>query len=78
MSDKTTTTFSKGDQPRWIQMAPATFSVEQAEDKDGPYAMVEGQAACYGNWFTVMDTGSYQLQRMNRPGMFARKPGTEP
>ena len=52
--------------------------MEQAEDKDGPYAMVEGQAACYGNWFTVMDTGSYQLQRMNRPGMFARSLAQNP
>ena len=78
MSDKTTTTFSKGDQPRWIQMAPSIFQVEQGEDKDGAFAMVEGQAACYGNWFTVMDTGSYSLQRMNRPGMFARSLSQNP
>ena len=79
MSQKTkTTTFSKGDQPRWIQIAPATFSVEQGEDKEGTFAMVEGQAACYGNWFTVMDTGSYSLQRMNRPGMFARSLSQNP
>ena len=53
-------------------MAPATFQVEQGEDKDGAFAMVEGQAAVYGNWFQVLDCGSWQVQRMNRPGMFQR------
>ena len=79
MSQKTkTTTFSKGNQPRWTQMAPATFQVEQGEDKDGPYAMVEGQAAVYGNWFQVYDSGTFQVQRMNRPGMFQRSLAQNP
>ena len=74
----TKTTFRKGAQPRWTQASPAVFQVELGEDKDGPFAMVEGEAARYGNWFQVYDSGPYQIRRRNQAGMFGRSLAQNP
>ena len=74
--DKKRTTFTKGEQPRFIQAVEATL---QAEDPDKMgMAQVKGQAACYGNWFTVADMATFQIQRRNNPGMFQRSLAQNP
>ena len=65
--------FGKGDQPEFSQTIDGGFSITQAEGDDaGKYVYVEGQAANYGNWFTVMELQGYKLMRRNNQGMFSR------
>ena len=74
--DKKRTTFPKGEQPRFIQAVEA-FVQAADPDKMG-MVKVKGQAAAYGNWFTVADMSHFQIQRRNNGGMFRRSLAQNP
>ena len=47
-------------------------------DPDDGMVTVEGQAAVYGNWFVVAESGDVMIQRRNNPKMFARSLSQNP
>ena len=63
--------FQKGEQPRFVQTVDAMVQALGDPDEQG-MVEVEGQAAVYGNWFQIVETDTFSIQRRNNAGMFAR------
>ena len=70
-------TWPKGDQDRFVQVMDAHIQAVGDTDEQG-MVTVKGEAARYGNWFTVAEGENYQVQRRNNAGMFGRSLGQNP
>ena len=75
--DKQVRTWSKGDQDRFVQVMDAHIQAVGDPDEQG-MVKVRGEAARYGNWFTVAEGEHYEVQRRNNAGMFGRSLGQNP
>ena len=75
--DKQVRTWPKGEQDRFVQVIDAKFQAVGDPDAQG-MVTVKGEAARYGNWFTVAEGENYQVQRRNNAGMFGRSLGQNP
>ena len=70
-------TWAKGDQDRFVQVMDAHIQALGDPDEQG-MVKVRGEAARYGNWFTVAEGENYEVQRRNNAGMFGRSLGQNP
>ena len=77
MDNKRVRTWPKGEQDRFVQMVDAHIQAVGDPDEQG-FVTVRGEAAVYGNWFTVAEGDSYIVQRRNNQGMFGRSLGQNP
>ena len=75
--DKQVRTWPKGEQDRFVQVMDAHIQAVGDPDEQG-MVTVKGEAARYGNWFTVAEGENYQVQRRNNAGMFGRSLGQNP
>ena len=75
--NKETRTWPKGEQDRFVQVVDAHIQAVGDPDEQG-MVKVRGEAAVYGNWFTVAEGDNYSVQRRNNPGMFGRSLGQNP
>lgn len=75
--NKQVRTWSKGDQDRFVQVVDAHIQAMGDPDEQG-MVKVRGEAARYGNWFTVAEGEHYEVQRRNNAGMFGRSLGQNP
>ena len=75
--DKQVRTWPKGEQDRFVQVVDAHIQAVGDPDEEG-MVTVKGEAARYGNWFTVAEGDGYLVQRRNNPGMFGRSLGQNP
>ena len=70
-------TWAKGDQDRFVQVVDAHIQAVGDPDEQG-MVKVKGEAARYGNWFTVAEGDNYLVKRRNNQGMFGRSLGQNP
>ena len=70
-------TWPKGEQDRFVQVVDAHIQAVGDPDEQG-MVTVKGEAARYGNWFTVAEGEGYLVKRRNNAGMFGRSLGQNP
>ena len=75
--NKQVRTWPKGEQDRFVQVIDAQFQAVGDPDEQG-LVTVQGEAARYGNWFTVAEGENYLVKRRNNQGMFGRSLGQNP
>ena len=75
--DKQVRTWPKGEQDRFVQVMDAHIQAVGDPDEQG-LVTVQGEAARYGNWFTVAEGENYLVKRRNNQGMFGRSLGQNP